>query len=235
MRPWNWLLPVVSAGLVHAHADVLVSNLDERWTDQGIGEIHGVFASPFSGWAGVFTTGAGQYRLDSITLEHAHWGTLAIPPGFRLRLYASAEFPPLTAASSLLLELGNPTLNATPSQFPGFSQRVDYHAPTPFNLDPETTYWATTYLPSGAPDAALMFVHSTGDIGEPGWSLSDFGRVGYEVDSEVVWNVSGFGQDVLKFSVNGTVVPEPSRWAMGLVGIGLLLVPYRLLRGTRAT
>lgn len=203
-----------------AHAEVLVSNLDERWTDSGIGEIHGVFASPYMGWAGVFQTGPGQYALDSITLEHAHWGSLPIPEGFRLRLYASPAYPLLSSTAPLLLELTIPTLNSTPTQFPGFSQRVDYSSPAPFILAGETTYWVTTYVPPDSTDGAVMFVHSTGDMGAPGWSISDFGYVGTTVDSDVIWMNAGYSQDLLKFGVNGTVVPEPPRWVLGLVAMG---------------
>jgi len=210
----------LAAGI--ARAEVLVSNLDERWTDAGIGEIHGIFASPYMGWAGVFQTGPGQYALDSITVEHAHWGSLPIPAGFRLRLYASPAYPLLSPTAPLLVELTNPTLNPTPTQFPGFSQRVDYSSPAPFLLAGETTYWVTTYVPPDSTDGAVMFVHSTGDTGAPGWSISDFGYLGTTVDSDVVWMDAGYSQDVLKFAVNGTVVPEPPRWAMGLAGIGFV-------------
>ena len=92
---------------------------------------------------------------------------------------------------------------------------------SPVVLEPDTTYWVGTYLPPGKSLAVFMLVHTTGEKGLPGWSISDFGQLGIsDPAGSVTWG--GFGSlahDILKFGVTGVAVPEPEVWSLAMAGL----------------
>jgi len=218
----------ISGGLIvvglcsSASAEVLVSNLDERWTVPGsIGDINEVVSDPYSGPVGVFRTGTGRHLLTSVTLEHAFWRTLPVSPQFRILLFARAEVAPPGPEAQILAELQHPVVDPTPTQFPDFSQRVEYSSLDPVMLEADTTYWLGAYLPPGSPGAALMFAFSTGERGLDGWSISDLSHAGFADENGIVsWSLSSFGlsSSMLKFAVNGVAVPEPPLWSLFALG-----------------
>lgn len=220
-----------------ASAEVLVSNLDERWTVPGsIGDINDVVSDPYSGPVGVFRTGTGRHLLTSVTLEHAFWKTLPVSPQFRILLFARAEVAPPGPEAQILAELQHPVVDPTPTQFPDFSQRVEYSSLDPVMLEADTTYWLGAYLPPGSPGAALMFVFSTGERGLDGWSISDFSHAGFaDENGTVSWSLSSFGlsSSMLKFAVNGVAVPEPPLWSLFALGAPWVMLFSNRLRPDR--
>ncbi len=212
---------------VPAIAEVLVSNLDERWPGPtSIGIINDVVSKPeFSGPAGVFRTGAGQHLLTSVTIEHAFWGKQPVSPQFRLLLFSQPELGPAQTDIHVIAELRYQTLDPTPTQFPGFSQRVDYSSLAPVILQSDTTYWVGAYVPPAAESLSLMFVNSTAEKGLPGWTIADFGQSGHTDDNgDIAWGGLGsFSRDILKFAVNGVAVPEPPAWSLLAIGLTSLV------------
>jgi hypothetical protein len=170
---------------------------------------------------GVFRTGTGRHLLTSVTLEHAFWRTPPVSPQFRILLFARAEVAPPGPEAQILAELQHPVVDPTPTQFPDFSQRVEYSSLDPVMLEADTTYWLGVYLPPGSPGAALMFAFSTGERGLDGWSISDLSHAGFADENGIVsWSLSSFGlsSSMLKFAVNGVAVPEPPLWSLFALG-----------------
>lgn len=230
----NCLTSVLALGLgtlvVHG-SEVLLSNLNEPWTDGGVGDFRGVFpggiSEPFPSAA--FRTGPAAAHLEVVRLEH---GVAAVPPitdSMVLRLY---KFPtgglpqgivPETAQLRLKQVSSDPTLD------PGFTKYADYVAASSLFLEPNTSYLLGTSLPIGADDATLRFVHFTAGNGTPGWSIEPFAAGGTMQESGEIWWDMGLSPVGLKFELRGTVIPEPKPAQILAAGLaGLLLLARRL-------
>lgn len=127
-----WL--IVSGG--KSEGTVYVSNLDNVWTQGGIGDIHGLFpgGNPYGTITTGFTTGSGSaFLINSITLEIASVGPSSLWGYLDIQLYQQN-------GNILLGSFGNPLSNARPTQWPWYTTFVDFSLLASVSLKPITQY-----------------------------------------------------------------------------------------------
>ena len=206
-----------------AEATLYVSNLGDLWTEGGIGDIHGLFAGgdPYGSNTARFTTGAGSYSLDAVTLEFlfqsGHPQGLAAPQWISIQLFQG---------STLLGSFGNPTVNSTPTQWPQssspsvYTQFINFSPLQPIMLNSLTQYSVVTSMPANSPvDAALLFTTSSDYDSVAGWVMGN----------TTSGNPSASGEQ-LKMAVSATPVPEPNGATLFLSGFTVLLWNWKSSR-----
>src|SRR6185312_5572061 len=118
------VLFIATALCLRASAFQQVSNLADQWTIPGtIGDIEALFpgGTPNGYDTASFTTGAGTYSLNSITLEFEF--SSSYPAGDSSPQALSVQ---LFQGSTLLGILANPVADSTPTQWPQSSHPRDY-------------------------------------------------------------------------------------------------------------
>src|SRR3974390_1212494 len=208
------LCSVIFAGW--SEADEYVSNLANRWTDPAsIGDIevldywYGPFVVYFSTGSGLSDTGlakrresfppfpvwtnvAKRFQLDSVTFEFLGSPT---SPWTNISM-AIQVFQQVGTNSVLVSELGNDTVNPTPSQWPKYTTFIDFHPLTNIVLQPSSEYVVSLSEPSTFPDIlGLLFTLSPNYITSTDW------RMGPSVTRVPVSFI-----EYLKFAVNATLV-----------------------------
>lgn len=206
MRPT--VLPLLALALMAhcAAADVLISNTDQD---------HGGIPSVLSGqWvAAPFLTGTSPTKLNSISLVEY---TVGEPTGsFSVSIYGDNNGLP-----GSLLPNGGLT---GPSMPQGASfLLLDYTAPQPLMLSPNTKYWvvASSDNSSNEDTYAWPSADTTSYTTSVGWQFFDkyarSANFGATWQSSGVGIADGYGPQLL--AINGTVVPEPSTAVLLVIG-----------------
>lgn len=194
-----------------AKATLALSNLGDVWTTGGIGDIHGLFPGgvPYGTDTARFTTGAGRYYFDGVTLEFEVSGST----GAGAWNYVNLQLYSINGASSLLLgSLGNPAINSTPTQWPqssgsSYTTFVDFSSAGQVVLNPYSQYALVLSMPANSPmSAALMFTKSAAYTTPTDWIMG----------ATTTGNPFANGE-FLKLGVNATVVPEQSGAVSALI------------------
>jgi hypothetical protein len=113
----------VVANSQKAEADLYVGNLGNSWTQRGIGDIHGLFpgGEPYGSDTARFTTGAGNFSVNAITLEFEF--DLGYPAGKTAPQLVNIQ---LFQGGSLLSSFGNPVVDSRLTQWPQSSNPSAY-------------------------------------------------------------------------------------------------------------
>ena len=128
--------------------EVLVSNLDERWTDQGFGDFQAIYAEGSSGLyvGGIFSTGPERSAVTAATAEILI--DPPVSPSVRLQIFRGKPFQTLVNPP-IVGTLANHSVDPTPAQFPGINERVRFTSLDPIVLDANESYWLGAVLPLG--------------------------------------------------------------------------------------
>jgi hypothetical protein len=229
----KFLIPAVVTMLAAlcqtAQATPYVSNLGDVWPEAGtIGDIHGLFrgGTPYGSDTATFTTGAGQFSLNFISLEFQY--SSSNTGGLTAQNYVSVLLYAHVGGGNVLIgTLGNPVADSAPTQWPqssfprNYTTFVDFSPLSQISLNPFTQYSVVISMPSTSPvDAALMFTRSADYISQSGWTMGE----------TVTGNPFIFGEH-LKIAVDARAVPDQSNTA-GLLGCALILLfgCYRSVR-----
>ena len=202
-----------------------VSNLADTWTSGGIGDIHALFpgGNPYGSDTAHFTTGAGVYSLNSITLEFefdsGYPAGLASPQAVNVQLFLG---------STLLGTLANPVADSAPTQWPQFSngnaytKYIDFTPSAQIRLNPNSQYSLVISMPANSSvDAALLFARSSAYTSVDNWVMGP--------------TSSGnpfAGGEYLKLAVNATTVPDAANTA-ALLSAGLAAIIYHRKSGRK--
>jgi hypothetical protein len=210
-------------------ATTYVSNLGNIFSGGGIGDIHNVFAG--TGFEGSFSTGVGSFNLNFVTLEFFITPGLFPPQSWtdvNVQLYQQVG-----GQTVLVGQLGNPTVNSTPTQWPPSSNPLtyttyfDFHPLSQINLSPYSDYLvAVSGSPTGpSPAAGLLFTMQPGQYTTPAnWTMglattSTFDGTTIQLDP-----FPQIGYEALKLAVDATPVPEPGATGLALLGGAALLI-----------
>jgi hypothetical protein len=189
-----------------------VSNLGDEWTKGGIGDIEALFpggAHTGSDTAN-FTTGAGNFSLNTITLEfendYSYPAGVAAPQWVNIQL-----FQKVGNANIFLGSFGNPAVDSVPTQWPqspnsrAYTVFIDFSPLMQINLNPFSQYSIVVSMPSNSPvDAALMFATSSAYTSPAGWTMRP--------------TTSGAGSgEYLVMAVDATPIPDQSSTAVLLI------------------
>jgi len=211
------LVVVISLAAVNqkVEATQFISNLDEPWTEGGIGDIEALF--PGGAHTGNdtnhFTTGAGSFSVNSITLEFED--DSSYPAGVSAPQWVNVQlFQKVGVANILLGSFGNPVVNPTPTQWPQSSHPLAYTTFFDFspigqiNLNSNSQYSVVLSVPANSPvDAGLMFA-------EPGYTSP----TDWTMSSTTSGNPYITAHDYyLVMAVDATATPEPG--VLGLFGL----------------
>jgi hypothetical protein len=200
-------------------ADVFLSNLGNHFPLDGIGDIHNLFPGSYS-FTACFTTGDAAFTLNAVTLELYDDRTLFAPNSWTnlsLRLYEA-----LGSQKILLGELGSPTINPTPTQWPigstgpngPYTTYVDFHPVQGVELGPFMQCLVQISDPPASPSSAgLLFSFSSQYTTPTDWGMNP----------TVSGSPTGEGNgEFLKLAVDATEVPEPSSVGLTLIYIAAL-------------
>lgn len=195
----------ISSGTPKLCATEFISNLGNLWPNQGIGPCASLLPGN-GGEAGYFSTGAGVFTLNSITLEflvapdYGEWNSVDLLLYQQVR---SAPYPQY----SLVANLNSPAVDGRPTQWPPgtfpnmYTLCIDFHPVEQVGLEPFTTYMFTATVPaSSSVIADVLLTESTAYVAATGWQMT-------------LPNPAN-----LMFAVDATVVPEPNVLALTLLG-----------------
>ncbi len=192
-----------------------VSNLDNRWTQGGIGDIHNLFRGgiPYGNDTARFVTGAGSSSVNAITLEF--YFESGYPAGSAAPQWLSIQ---LFQGDSLLGSFGNPALDPRQTQWPqslnpiAYTQFIDFSPLQPITLNPFTEYSIIAGMPAESPvAAALLFTKSPAYTTASDWTMG----------ATTTGNPFASGE-FLVLEVQASAVPEPSFPALCAAGAALL-------------
>jgi hypothetical protein len=178
----------------HAQSSILVSNLGESVSSNV--QVLAIPSILYSRYGQSFTTGAGEYRLDNITVR-IYDGTNAYN-GFTMELYSDSGGQP-----GSLLE----TLSGDNNPISG---EIPYESAALTLLAANSTYWWVARLEEGPESrvVGLWQTNSTAETGHAGWTIGN--SRAYSGSPSGGWSSGG---SILQFSVSATAVPEPSTYA----------------------
>src|ERR1039457_5608735 len=153
---------------IFAQGVVCVSNLGHAWTQPGIGAIQGLFrgGTPYGSDTAYFTTGAGNFSVDAITLEFFFDPSITSPSAPQ---WVSIQLFQQTGGENVLLgTFGNPVVDPTPTPWPesanprDYTTYYDFSSLEPINVNPFSQYSVVLSMPTNSPvDAALLFTISS--------------------------------------------------------------------------
>ena len=163
---------------IFAQGVVCVSNLGHAWTQPGIGAIQGLFrgGTPYGSDTAYFTTGAGNFSVDAITLEFFFDPSITSPSAPQ---WVSIQLFQQTGGENVLLgTFGNPVVDPTPTPWPesanprDYTTYYDFSSLEPINVNPFSQYSVVLSMPTNSPvDAALLFTISSYTT-PVGWTMS---------------------------------------------------------------
>jgi hypothetical protein len=220
-------------------ATAYVSNLGDVWQQGGIGDIEAL--TPGAAYAGSFSTGAGAFNLNFVSLEFFDstpqtWNNVVV------QLYQQVGFQ-----VNFVGNLGNPVADSTPTQWPqssassnggSYTTYVDLSPITPITLassstSPAANYYLTVSGPTNGPSggvAALMFAGSYNYATPTDWHM--YLTYTGTFDGTTVSGVPFGGGDTrypLKLAVDATLIPEPCT-AVIILGFGFFAIGMRRVR-----
>ena len=211
-------LVVMCFGMVinhQARADWYVSNLPFTWPGGGIGDIHNLLPAPnpWGTYTARFTTGAGEFDLNFITLEL--YTRFYAPQWVDLQLFRDSG-----GSEVFLGSLGNPVVDPTPTPYPqslypyDYTVFVDFSPSTDISLDSFSQYSLIVSMASNSPaSTAVLFTPYSDSIAPTDWS---FGVTSSE-DPYL------FGRRLI-MGVDATLIPEPNGIALMCIGVVLIAV-----------
>ncbi len=209
MRFYRWFTIAVSAAslfsnLNRAGADSYISNLGDRWmgqTPQEIGDIHALSTGEFDAR---FSTGAGAFSMNSVTLEF-----IGLPGADALANVNVVLFQELGSQKTQIGAFATPTVNPTPTQWPHGTTYLDFHPVAATSLQPFSEYSVAIYETSLKPplDVGLLFTLSSKFTTPTDW------RIGPTTTHDPF-----AGGEFLKFAADATLVPEPRLSGLILTG-----------------
>jgi len=223
------------AGLTMVRADTVISNLGQSLDDsQAVGgAIAGGVNSPI--WAQPFTTGTGNYlNFNSVTLDFGPYGPSGVTTPdapISITLY-SGSFD--SVQGGYLPDQALLTLTPTNS-FPdsaGSSTSYTFSASDGLVLAVNSTYLivlSSTNTNDAYYTSILTSSASFDSAPLDGWTVTGSPVSAYYDITGAGWSV--FSGESLRFSVSASVVPEPSAFALG--GIGVAALGVLLLRRKR--
>jgi len=208
------LAGVTAAMMMPVHADVLVSN-----TAQPLRGTTVISASPLDQFAAQsFSTDANAYQLNSIDLVLGNQTADSLP-------FATLHADVAGSVGGVLTSFGVSGIGSgTPSLV------MLMAVGSPLTLAPSTTYWIVLGE-AGTGSFGFSYAQGNSQVG-PG----SLGAYRYSVDAGLTWGSAGTDDPHL-LGVNVTPVPEPSTYAlmlMGLLGIGIGGRAYRQPRAPQA-
>jgi hypothetical protein len=215
-RIFSIILFILAAFCPRAWADSVISNLGDRWTLGGIGDIHALFpgGTPYGSDTANFTTGNSAYSLNSVTLEFEFssiWESgLGPAPG--------AVQIQLLQGGTVLGTFGHPAADPTPTQWPiapdhAYTLFIDFTPNGPIRLDPDSQYSLNISVPANSGSgAALMFTKSSDYSSADGWVMGATSSGDPYV-----------GTEHLKLAVDATAVPDQTNTAV-LLSAGLVVL-----------
>jgi hypothetical protein len=209
-----------------AEPQVMVSNLNQLWPGQDEGNFGTVL--PGSGFGFAFTTGSSSYQLNTVTFEQ-----LGGPGTIQVELLAS-QGGVFNAAG----QLGNPTKDSRPTQWPTLTSFIDYSPLAPITLAPETTYIIAAYEPTGGDDnTGLTFNFNNSYTVSADWAVygfypslfyGDASSPPATFDFQSGWNYD-FEYGSIMTEIDATPVPEPNARIIFFASMGMLGF-FRLLK-----
>jgi len=203
-------------------SQAMISNLDQIWTQGGMGNFETVI--PGHGYGFMFKTDATPYLLNTVTFEMLNGGN---PATLDIQLYTlEGSFPSTNPNFVSAGQLGDPTIDSRPTQWPGSTSFVDFTPITPITLAPDTDYLIGVIEPANGDDNnALTFNFNytytfSGDWSSfivPYWSYGPPlgpppAPQGWKIDSS---------NGSLMLEVNATPAPEPGVSMLFLFGCAL--------------
>ena len=163
---------------IFAQGVVCVSNLGHAWTQPGIDAIQGLFrgGTPYGSDTAYFTTGAGNFSVDAITLEFFFDPFITSPSAPQ---WVSIQLFQQTGGENVLLgTFGNPVVDPTPTPWPesanprDYTTYYDFSSLEPINVNPFSQYSVVVSMPANSPvDAALLLTISS-YTSPVGWTMS---------------------------------------------------------------
>ncbi len=198
-----------------APATQLLSNLGNIYP-QGIGDIHGLVSGGDT-FIAHFSTGAGTYQLNSVTIEFL---TLTSAPATIESWNSSLDIRLFQADGGTTNWLGsfeNPQINSAPTQWPqsshptAYTTYVDYDPNEPMVLQPFTEYSLLAHKPDGSSQVADLLFSKSADYVTP---------ADWQMDPTSASNTFANGE-FLKLAVGATLVPQPG--PLGFVFLGCAL------------
>jgi hypothetical protein len=214
-----------------ADSQTMISNLNQLWTQPGMGDFETVV--PGLGYGFMFETGATPYTLDAITFEMLNGGS---PATLQVQLYAlQGSLVHVNPDLVLAGQLGNPVVDSRSTQWPGYTSFIDFTPDSPTTLAPDTYYLIGATEPvNGNDDNALTFNGNfsytvSGDWSLPRTSFPYWQYLGPPAQPPSPPN--GWETDAsasLMLEVDATPVPEPS--ALGLLAVGAVALLVRRRR-----
>src|SRR3974390_1156754 len=221
-----------------SRSDEYLSNLGDLWPDPtGIGDIHVLFYF-YAPFVVHFLTGSAlndpryakvrianpvlpttnhitiqQFQLDSVTFEFQ--GGI-VQPWSNITMQVCQQ---VGSNGVPLGNLGNPSLNPTRTQWPGFSSFIDFHPLTNIVLESSSEYFVSLSVPYNYPaDFAMLFTWSTDYV-----TLTDW-RMG-ETTTHDPWAAGEY----LMFAVNATaIVATNSTTSQGTNSTGVAVSNVKL-------
>ncbi|MHB8522347.1 MAG: PEP-CTERM sorting domain-containing protein [Limisphaerales bacterium] len=205
-----------------AQGAMAISNLGHAWTQPGIGDIHGLFpgGTPYGVDTAHFTTGAGNFSVNAITLEFEN--DSGYPAGTSAPQSVSLQLLQETGGTNLLLgSFGNPVVNPTPTPWPrsanhnAYTTYYDFPSLAPMYLSPFSRYSLIVSMPATSVVAAALLFTRVSYTSSVGWMM-------YPTTS----GDPAAAGEYLVMAVEATSVPEPGSIVILLAGL-VILGAYR--------
>ena len=206
-----------------AQGTLYVSNLGNQWTEGGIGDIHPLFpgGAPYGNDTAHFTTGVGNFLLNTITLEFEF--DITYPAGPSAPQWVSIQ---LFQGGSLLGTFGNPAIDPEPTQWPkssipsrAYTQFINFFSLQPITLNPFTQYSIIAGMPTNSPvSAGLLFTKSSAYTTASDWTM----------DATTAGDPFASGE-FLVLGVQASAVPEPNSVVLDIAGSLILIWVRRSL------
>jgi hypothetical protein len=191
------ILPLTSALALFGtaltlRAEVVFSNIGEAGDFRGFGS--GIAA------ATLFTTGPSRAHVASVTLDHFLYDPANPPQDFHVRIYQAVSADAnSTPTLNLVAELGNPTVDPTPTAMPGLATYVAYSPLTSLTLEATTTYAITIGEGANGTGSSMVGFTDSATFNSPaGWVL---GSDWFGIDLGGSWLWSPYAGH-LEFQVN---------------------------------
>jgi hypothetical protein len=203
---------------------MMIGNLNQLWPDPGtMGNFETVL--PGKGYGFMFKTGASPYMLNTVTFELINGGN---PSALQVELYAlQGSLVHLNPNLTPVGQLGNPTADSRPTQWPGYTSFIDFTPSTSTALAPGTYYFIAVNEPvNGDNSNGLTFNFNfsytiSGDWSLPGpFSYWTYLGIPPPAPGPITWQTSASAGSLM-LEEDATPVPEPRASILLLLGCAL--------------